>query len=148
MGVTLARVEALDLETSPGLARALADGIERNHEGPPPSFPPGSERYLVRAGGDVAGVLVLRRDCPADGTAAVLAIAIDPARRGRAIGVKALLVAERRLARDGQGRVIARVPRTNGRGLYFMLRAGYTPLATDETPHETGDATWFGRKAT
>ena len=53
---------------------------------------------------------------------------------------------ERRLKRNGIDRVIARVPRGNGRGLYFMLRVGYTPLPPEETPPgDDGDVTWFAR---
>ncbi len=103
----------------------------------------------MRAEGAVVGALVLQRDCPSRGVAAVLAVAIDPERRGFACGTKALLLAERRLAAEGIARVTARVPRTNGRGLYFMLRAGYTPEALRGEPaRDDGDATWFARSAT
>jgi GNAT superfamily N-acetyltransferase len=67
--------------------------------------------------------------------------------RGRACATKALLAAERRLLAEGATRMLARVPRTNGRGLYFMLRAGFTPVTADERPHDPGDATWFARQA-
>ncbi|HET6549979.1 MAG TPA: GNAT family N-acetyltransferase [Solirubrobacter sp.] len=131
-----------DLDAHPGLWRALADGIERTYAGALPPVPPDAECYLVRVEGETAGVLVLRRDAPGAGQAALLAVAVDPAARGRASGTKALLAAERRLRRDGL-ELRARVPRTNGRGLYFMLRAGFTPVA----PTEGDDATWFRRRA-
>lgn len=142
--VALERVASLDLEAHPALARALADGVERGYDGALPELPEAGEWYLVRARGEVAGVLALQRDCPAAGSAALLAVAIAPAARGRALGVRALLLAERRLAREGWARTVARVPRTNGRGLYFMLRAGFTSAAGP--PGDDG-ATWFARHA-
>ena len=141
-GVTLARGDAADAATSAGLAHALADGIERGYGGALPPFPEASEWYRVRRSRRTVGVLVLRRDCPDPGAVAVLAIAIDPAERGSATGTKALLAMERQLVREGARRWLARVPRTNGRGLYFMLRAGLTPIP----PRDDGDATWFARK--
>jgi GNAT superfamily N-acetyltransferase len=123
------------------LRQAYLDGIERGFEGELPSLPEGSAQYAVRAEGETVGLLAVMRDCPSDGEAAVLAVAIAPASRGHAYGTKALLAAERRLLRDGVERVLVRVPRTNGRGLYFMLRAGFTPSAEFEGP----EATWFVR---
>ncbi len=78
----------------------------------------------MRTGGATVGLLALRRDLPAPGAATVVAVAIDPARRGHDLGARALQVAERRLQREGLRECFARVPRNNGRGLYFMLRAG------------------------
>lgn len=142
-GLTLARGEPSDVDTHPGLARALADGIERGYDGPPPAFPASSEWYRVRQARRTIGVLVLGRDCPEPGAAAVLAVAIDPDARGFALATKALLVMERQLAREAVTRWVARVPRTNGRGLYFMLRAGLTPIP----PRDDGDATWLARNS-
>ena len=139
-GVGLVAAEAAELDTD-GLRQAYSDGIERGFEGEPPALPEGVERYAVRVGGETVGLLAVMRDCPGVGDAAVLAVAIDPASRGHASGTKALLAAERRLLSDGAERVLVRVPGTNGRGLYFMLRAGFTPSAG----FVEADATWFLR---
>lgn len=145
-GVTLTPIEVAEALRDAGIARGLADGIERNYAGEPPSFAAGGEAYAITEAGKRVGLLVVQRDCPRRGEATVVAVAIAPGARGRACGVKALLAAERRLAREGVRRVLARVPRTNGRGLYFMLRAGYVPVAASERPQDEGDATWFGRR--
>ena len=139
-GVGLVAAEAAALDVA-GLRQAYIDGIERGFEGDAPELPEGVERYAVRVAGETVGLLAVMRDCPSEGDAAVLAVAIAPAFRGHASGTKALLAAERRLLRDGVRRVLVRVPRTNGRGLYFMLRAGFTPSAGFDGP----DATWFVR---
>jgi GNAT superfamily N-acetyltransferase len=139
-GVGLVAAEAAALDTD-GLRQAYIDGIERGFEGEPPALPDGVERYAVRVEGETVGLLAVMRDCPGTGDAAVLVVAIDPASRGHASGTKALLAAERRLLSDGAARVLVRVPRTNGRGLYFMLRAGFTPSAG----FDGADATWFMR---
>jgi hypothetical protein len=44
--------------------------------------------------------------------------------------------------------MLARVPRTNGHGLYFMLRCGFVPVPAGERPSddpEWTDVTWFAR---
>ena len=138
--VGLVAAEAADLDTEE-LRQAYVDGIERGFEGEPPALPSGVDRYAVRVEGETVGLLAVMLDCPEAGDAAVLALAIDPGSRGHAYGTKALLAAERQLRRDGAQRVLARVPRTNGRGLYFMLRAGFTPSAG----FDGSDATWFVR---
>ncbi len=139
--VTLVAVDELDLESNDGFRQAFADGIERGFEGDLPTLPEQAESYVVRARSSDVGFLALLRDHPTEREAAVVALAIDPDARGNAYATKALLAAERRLKRDGVARTLTRVPRTNGRGLYFMLRVGFTPLA--EGPDE--DATWFAR---
>lgn len=139
-GVGVIASDAALLEDE-GLRQGYLDGIERGFEGEVPALPEGSEQYAVRVGGETVGLLAVMRDCPSEGDAAVLAVAIAPASRGHAYGTKALLAAERRLLRDGVERVLVRVPRTNGRGLYFMLRAGFTPSAEFGGP----EATWFVR---
>lgn len=139
--LTIVRTEAIDLEGAPALRQALADGIERGFEGELPELPEDAEQYLLRAHSADVGMLALVRDCPTPGTVATVALAIDPAWRGSALATKALLAAERRLQREGVDRLVTRVPRTNGRGLYFMLRAGFTPL--QGLPPD--DATWFAR---
>lgn len=146
LGITLATSDAASVLADPSLSRALADGIEHAHEGPLHEFPADAEWYLVREAREDVGVAVLQRGVPAAGAAALWAVAIAPERRGRATATKAILVIERRLRRDGIDRLVARVPRTNGRGLYFMLRAGYTPLPPEAAPagHD-GDVTWFAR---
>lgn len=125
---------------SDGLARALRDGIERGHERALPTTTD-VEWFEVRAGGATVGLLALRRDVPAASAVTVVAVAIEPARRGHDLGARALQIAERRLWREGLRECYARVPRSNGRGLYFMLRAGYAPL----TPPVEDGATWFRR---
>ena len=126
---------------TPGIEQALRDGIERGFEGDLPATAAGAERFIVRAAGIDAGVIVLRRDVPHPGAATFVAIAIDPEERGHSLGARALFAAERRLARDGIGALYARVPRGNGRGLYFVLRCGYAPAS----PPVTDGATWFRR---
>jgi GNAT superfamily N-acetyltransferase len=73
-------------------------------------------------------------------------VAVDPARRGRATATKAILVAERKLAAEGYAPLLVRVPRTNGRGLYFMLRTGFVPVPPGERPDDPDDVTWFARR--
>lgn len=153
LGITLVEVrdiarEALLLE--PGIRQALLDGVDRGLTGDPPAIPDAAVVYALREGrrtiGDTVGVMAVLRDYPRPGEAAFLAVAIAPASRGRALATKALLLAEKRLAQEGMGRVLARVPRKNGRGLYFMLRCGFTPVTGDDAPVERGDATWFARR--
>jgi GNAT superfamily N-acetyltransferase len=139
--LSIVRTKAIDLDEAPALRQALADGIERGFEGNLPEFPAGTEQYLLRAHFVDVGMLALVRDCPTPGTVAVVALAIDPAWRGSALATKALLAAERRLQQEGIDRLVTRVPRTNGRGLYFMLRSGFTPL--QELTRD--GATWFAR---
>jgi len=145
LGVSLAESGAAHILADPALHRALADGIEHGHDGALHAFPEHAAWYLVREARQDVGVAVVARDFPRAGEAALFAVAIAPERRGRATATKAMLVIERRLAHEGYARLIARVPRTNGRGLYFMLRVGYTPLPPDETPADDGDVTWFAR---
>ena len=131
----------IDLEARPELRQAVADGIERGFDGDLPSLPEASEWYLLRVSSEDVGLMVVLRDCPEPGAAAIVALAVDPEARGNAYATRALIAAERRLLRNGIERLVTRVPRTNGRGLYFMLRAGFTPFA--EPPDD--DATWFAR---
>ena len=138
-GVTLV---ASDGPAGDGVTQALRDGIERGYGGELPSFPGGAERLFVRVGGSTVGLLALQRDCPRPGAATFLAVAIDPGRRGHSYGASAMLAAERRLRRDGVDDCYARVPRSNGRGLYFMLRCGYAPMR--HPPVDDG-AAWFRR---
>lgn len=129
-----------DLE-APGIARTLRDGIERGYEGELPPAPAEAERYAIEAGGAVVGLFAFVRDTPEAHAIAVHAVAIAPEWRGHAFGARALLAAERRLERDGYHDFYSRVPRGNGRGMYFMLRCGYAPVA----PLEDDGATWFRR---
>jgi GNAT superfamily N-acetyltransferase len=141
-GVTLV---PFDGALSEGLAQALRDGVERGYEGDPPAAPPGTVCMAVRAAGTKVGLLAFALDSPSEGAVTVQAIAIDPEQRGNAYGTYALVVAERRLRRDGVDAFFARVPRTNGRGLYFMLRAGYAPITPPAAPSDDDGATWFRR---
>jgi GNAT superfamily N-acetyltransferase len=142
--VTLTRttLEAA-LAADADLEQALRDAIERGYDGPLPEPPPEAKCYLVRADGAPAGLLCAERERP-EASAATIAVTIAPDRRGRDLGARAVFVAERRLRRDGARRFYARAPRTNGRGLYFWLRAGYAPLrAVLDVPDADGGATWF-----
>lgn len=154
LGVTLVEVRdaARDaLLAGAGVRQALLDGVDRGLAGGPPAIPSAAAVYALRAGRRTTGVpdglVAVARGCPGPDEAALLAVAVAPAARGRALATKALLLAERRLIDEGATRVLARVPRTNGRGLYYMLRCGYTPLAGGSAPAEPGDATWFTRRA-
>ncbi len=145
-GVALvhAEHEGADLESmfEPGTVRGLRDGIERGYEGPLPLLPEAARLLAIHADDDEVGALVVLEGHPEPRAASFLAVAIAPERRGRAYGARALLAAERRLHRAGVRAWYSRVPRTNGRGLYFMLRCGYAPLL--HPPVEDG-ATWFRR---
>ena len=146
LGVSLVESDAASILADPALYRALADGIAHAHDGPLHEFPAVAAWYLVREAREDVGVAIVQQDYPHHGEAALWAVAIATEHRGRATATKAMLLIERRLARDGITRLTARVPRMNGRGLYFMLRVGYTPLPPDETPpDERGDVTWFAR---
>ena len=139
-GVTLAPFSgALDA----GLERALRDGVERGYEGPVPAAPPDATCMIVRAEGQRVGLLAFVTGVPAPDAATVYAVAVDPDRRGNDYGTRVLLAMERRLRREGVSTFYSRVPRGNGRGLYFMLRAGYSPVAS---PLDDG-ASWFLRSA-
>lgn len=127
------------------LARALRDGVERGYEGEVPPAPPGTLCMTVRVDGAEVGLIAFQRDHPSRDAVTVHAVAIEAERRGNGYGTRALLVAERRLRRDGVERFFARVPRGNGRGLYFMLRAGYAPVAPPLAPSVDDGATWFRR---
>jgi GNAT superfamily N-acetyltransferase len=142
--VALHPVAALDFEGSPALRQAYADGIERGFAGELPALPSRARRYLIRSGGEDVGLLALVEGCPTSNEVAVVALAVEPGRRGRAYAAKALLAAERRLRREGASDVVSRVPRTNGRGLYFMLRAGLTPYVPGAGTADRS-ATWFRR---
>ena len=124
------------------LGRALRDGIERGYDGPLPEPPPGTLCFAVRTGGETVGLIAVQPRVPRP-DAVVLAVAVTAAARGHDYGARALALAERRLRREGVRELYARVPRTNGRGLYFMLRRGYAPVA----PLEDDGATWFRRRA-
>ena len=144
--MTLVRVEALP--AAAGLEQALRDGVARGYDGALPEPREGAQCYLVRAGGESVGVLGIERERPARGAATLLGVAIDPAWRGHAFGTRALRAAERRLRREGVGALFSRVPRTNGRGLYFWLRAGYAPIAAPTAaPSGDDEATWLRRAA-
>lgn len=142
-GISLRRLEETGLELPPGIERGLLDGIERGYAGPLPACDKRAEHYWIEAGRERVGLLALLRDEPASGAATILAAAIDPAQRGHAYGVRALLVTARRLRRDGIEDLYGRVPRNNGRGVYFFLRAGYAPV---RMPADDG-TTWFRRAA-
>lgn len=143
-GVTLVALEAQggDLESvlEAGTLRGLRDGVERGYDGPLPPLPEDGRLYAVRANDEEVGALVIAEGIPEARSATFLALAVAPARRGRAVGARTLLAAERHLRRDGVRTFYSRVPRTNGRGLYFMLRCGYAPLL--RSPLKDG-GTWF-----
>ncbi|TAJ21710.1 MAG: GNAT family N-acetyltransferase [Dehalococcoidia bacterium] len=151
MGVTL--VEVRDAQRTAfladaGIRQALLDGVDRGLSGDPPEIPSSASVLALREGrrttGPADGIVALARDLPRAGEAALIAVAIAPASRGRALATKALLLVERRLSQDGVTRLFVRVPRKNGRGLYYMLRCGFTPV-TGAAPRDGGDATWFAR---
>ncbi len=150
-GIVLVEADQAALN-DPGIQRALLDGIDRGLDAADDAdlLPPGATPYAIRERGTTVGLLLVARGRPALGDATLLAVAVAPAHRGRAFGTKALLLAEQTLLRDGHRRMLARVPRTNGRGFYFMLRCGMTPLPAEErnAVGETGDATWFHRRTT
>ena len=136
--MTLATVERLPEDA--GLERAIRDGIARGYDG---AVARGAPWYalLPRAGrwarswgcwASPAG--------PAGGAVTLVGVAIDPAKRGRELGTRAVRIAERRLRREGVTTFYGRAPRGNGRGLYFWLRAGFTPVPS---PRPDDDATWF-----
>jgi GNAT superfamily N-acetyltransferase len=126
-GVSLHELAALP--EAPALRRALADGVERGYDGPLPALPTSATLLLVRAEGADVGVLAFVPG-PGEAAATLLAVAVAHEARGRSLGLRAVLAAERRLGRDGVRELYASVPRGNGRGVYFWLRAGYRPLAT------------------
>ncbi len=129
---------------TPGVAQALRDGVARGHEGVILALPLDARAYRIEAARVEVGVLVVRAGWPRGSTATVLAVAIDPARRGRGLGARALLLAERALRAEGVASRYTLVPRGNGHGLYFMLRCGYAPLP-GAPPLDAGDVTWFAR---
>ncbi len=139
-GVMLRVATAEDLDDA-GVQQALRDGVERGYLGALPEFPLGCEWYSIRADDERVGVIALTRD-QVRREVTVHALAIVAAQRGHAYAAHALLAAERRLAIDGVRQFLARVPRGNGHGLYFMLRCGYAPIIP---PPEEDGTTWFRR---
>ena len=133
---------------SDGLAQALRDGVERGHdgtvEGDTPALPLDAHTYTIESRNLEVGVLSLRLGWPQARTATVLALVIDPAWRGHSYAARALFAAERALASDIE-RWLAVVPRTNGRGLYFMLRCGYAPRLGPPPDTSIESVTWFER---
>ncbi len=143
VGVTLVHSDAGRVASQPALVRALTDGVERSAE---PAMPEAEgEWFEVREGGATVGVALVRRDWPRSGQASLLAVGTAREARGRATSTKTVLAAERKLASEGYAPMLVRVPRTNGRGLYFMLRCGFTPVPAGARPSDEGDATWFAR---
>jgi hypothetical protein len=83
------------------------------------------------------GLMVVRREMPAAGTACVPFIAIDPARRYRGLGGCAGLAIEAHLReRFGVETVFAPIPDGRGLAVYFWLRLGFRPLTQSESPGE------------
>jgi GNAT superfamily N-acetyltransferase len=144
-GVALVPVDPAERVTG-GLEQALRDGIERTYAGVTPAIPPGARAFMIEAGGETVGLLALRLDWPASGAATAVTLAIDPAARGHSYAARALFVAERALGAHVE-RWYATVPRTNGRGLYFMLRCGYAPLLDPPSVEGCAGVTWFVRAA-
>ncbi len=142
LGVSLVHASFAALTADDGIRRGLLDGIERGLDDRAVEPPEGAQTLAIRAASVTVGMLAAAEDAPEPGEVAVLALAIAPEHRGHAFGTRALLAAERRWLRDGASRVHVRVPATNGRGLYWMLRCGFTPLAQQP---EIG-ATWFARR--
>lgn len=132
-----------------GLHRALSDGIERTFAGALPPWPSAAVRQTILAGGEPVGVLAWWLHWPRRSAATIVALAIDPAARGHAYAARALLLAEATLDAAGVEHWYAVVPRTNGRGLYALLRCGYAPLAGRPVAGVEADAgiavTWFRR---
>lgn len=146
LGVSLVRSDAERIAARPALVRALTDGEDRAAAAVMPEAD--GEWFEIREGGETVGVALVRRDCPKPGQAALLAVATARESRGRATSTKTVIAAEERLAAEGYAPMLVRVPRTNGRGLYFMLRCGFTPVPAEHRPHDEGDATWFARRGT
>ena len=142
LGVSLVHANFAALAADDGIRRGLLDGIERGLDDRVVDPPEGAQTFAIRAAGVTVGMLAAAADAPGPGGVTVLALAIAPDHRGHAFGSRALLAAERRWLRDGASRVHVRVPATNGRGLYWMLRCGFTPLLQQP---EIG-ATWFARR--
>ncbi len=149
-GVVLRRAPLAAFD-APEIRRALLDSIERGYDGEPEPIAERAERFVIEVArrpsgaggaGTVVGVLAFERDRPVPGAVAVTTLAIAPGQRGHAYAARALLVLERRVAREAVDAIWARVPRGNGRGLYFVLRCGYAPV----TPPPVDDgASWFLR---
>lgn len=144
-GVTLVRLAPGEPLTA-GIEHALRDGLERGYEGDTPAVPADARVYRIEVRGETVGVLAVRTSWPGPSSATIVAVAIDPAHRGRSAAMRALLLAERALLEEGAERIFALVPRTNGRGLYFMLRCGYAPVLGTPTPESSFDVTWFARR--
>ncbi len=121
---------------------ALSEGISRKPDVLPAVFEldiPDVSWYGVRSHGESVGVLGLRPNVPAQGITVLIAVAIIKSYRGNALGTHSVLAVANRLKRDGV-ELYGSVPRTNGRGLYFWLRCGYSPTALENW---TSDETLF-----
>ena len=143
--------EATDEDIAdPAVQRALRDNIERGYEGELPAMPGGVACYAIEANQTLVGLLGFRLDTPDVHAMTMDILAIATEERGHAYGTRALLLAEQRLAAEGIVEGYARVPRGNGRGMYFILRCGYAPV---RPPSHLGGGedqwgagvTWFRR---
>jgi predicted N-acetyltransferase YhbS len=105
---------------------------------------PAGDRVAISHDGKVVGVMEYRVDVPDEGWLGFRFVAVEPGLRGLGLDSEAVrLVEDDALGRGVASRFWARVPHSDGLGLYFWLRLGYRPARTGEDgwPRERRDDT-------
>ena len=91
------------------------------------SLEPEIYRHEIRVQSKNVGELFLMKNIPHENDVTIHSLIVNNIDRGHAYGTKALLAVERKLARVKINNFWAVIPLINGRGMYFLLRAGFTP---------------------
>ncbi|MBG92721.1 MAG: hypothetical protein CL792_01920 [Chloroflexi bacterium] len=98
-------------------------------------------RHEIRVKGEEVGELFLMKNIPLDNDVTIHSLVVNDVNRGHAYGTKALLAVERKLSEMMVCNFWAVNLIINGRGTYFLLRAGFTPSQNQGQ----GELNWFIR---
>ncbi|MCH2657480.1 MAG: hypothetical protein MKZ81_00520 [Dehalococcoidia bacterium] len=102
---------------------------------------PETFRHQIRVQGNNVGEFFFIKDIPQKKDIIIHSLIINNIDRGHAYGTKALLAVERKLSKTNINNFWAVLPLKNGRGMYFLLRAGFTPLQSNDH----AELNWFIR---
>lgn len=98
-------------------------------------------RHEIRVQGKNVGELFLMKNTPQKKDVTIHSLTVNGIDRGHAYGTKALLAVERKLSKAEINNFLAVIPLMNGRGMYFLLRAGFTPSQN----YDHVELNWFIR---
>ena len=98
-------------------------------------------RHEIRVQGKNVGELFLMKNIPQKKDVIIHSLTVNDIDRGHAYGTKALLAVERKLSKAKINNFLAVIPLMNGRGMYFLLRAGFTPSQN----YDHAELNWFIR---